>query len=76
MFAITLLPYVTRMSGPLYLAGALLLGGRFIWHAGVLLWGEDRKAAINTFKYSITYLMLLFLVMLVDHYLFPVSTLS
>ena len=76
MFAITLLPYVTRMSGPLYLAGAILLGFRFIWHAGVLLWGDDRKAAIATFKYSITYLMVLFLVMLVDHYIFPVGTLS
>lgn len=76
MFAITLLPYVTRMSGPLYLAGAVLLGARFIWHAGVLLWGDDRKAAIATFKYSISYLMALFLVMLVDHYLFPVGTLT
>ncbi len=75
MFAITLLPYVTRMSGPLYLAGAILLGARFLWHAGRLLWGDDRKAAIDTFKYSISYLMLLFLVMLVDHYLFPVATL-
>jgi protoheme IX farnesyltransferase len=74
MFAITLLPYVTRMSGPLYLAGAVVLGLRFIWHAGALLWGDDRRAAIATFKYSITYLMALFFVMLLDHYLFPVST--
>ena len=76
MFAITLLPYVTRMSGPLYLAGAVLLGGRFLWHAAVLLWGDDRRAAIDTFKYSITYLMALFLVMLVDHYLFPVVSIA
>ncbi len=75
MFAITLLPYVTRMSGPLYLAGAVLLGGRFLWHAGRLMWGDDRRAAIDTFKFSITYLMVLFLVMLLDHYLFPVATL-
>lgn len=74
MFAITLLPYVTRMSGPLYLVGAVLLGLRFLWHAGALLWGDDRKAAIATFKYSITYLMALFIVMLADHYLFPIES--
>ncbi len=73
MFAITLLPYVTRMSGPLYLTGAVLLGARFLWHAGRLMWGDDRRAAIDTFKYSITYLMALFVVMLVDHYLFPLG---
>jgi protoheme IX farnesyltransferase len=73
MFAITLLPFVTRMSSWLYLAGAVILGARFIWLAGALLWGEDRKAAIDTFKYSITYLMALFLVMLVDHYLLPIG---
>jgi protoheme IX farnesyltransferase len=73
MFAITLLPFATRMSSWLYLAGAVLLGARFLWHAGLLLWGEDRKAAINTFKYSITYLMALFLVMLLDHYFLPIG---
>ena len=73
MFAITLLPFVTRMSSWLYLAGAVLLGARFIWHAGVLLWGDDRGAAMATFKFSITYLMALFLVMLVDHYALPIG---
>ena len=71
MFAITLLPFATRLSGPLYLAGAVSLGGGFLYHAGRLLWGSDESAAMDTFKYSITYLMALFLVMLVDHYLFP-----
>ena len=61
------------MSSWLYLAGAVILGARFIWLAGALLWGKDRKAAINTFKYSITYLMVLFLVMLLDHYLLPIG---
>ena len=72
MFAITLLPFVTRMSSWLYLAGAVVLGARFLWWAGRLLWGDDRKAAIGTFKYSITYLMALFIVMLLDHYLLPI----
>ena len=77
MVLITLLPFATRLSGPLYLAGALVLGGRFLWWSIVLMRGTDPRAAIMTFKYSINYLMLLFLVMLVDHYLFqpgyPVS---
>jgi protoheme IX farnesyltransferase len=72
MFAITLLPFATRMSGPWYLAGAVLLGGIFLYRAALLLWGSDPRAAMDTFRYSITYLMLLFIVMLLDHYLFPI----
>ncbi len=75
MFVITLLPYATRMSGPLYLAGAVLLGGGFLYWAIELLRDKDPHAPIKTFKYSITYLMALFLIMLIDHYIFPVSTL-
>jgi heme o synthase len=71
MFAITLLPFATLMSGPLYLLGAVLLGGGFLYHAGVLLWGSNPRAAMNTFRYSIVYLMALFVVMLIDHYLWP-----
>jgi len=73
MFAITLLPFATRLSGPLYLAGAVLLGGGFLYQSGRLLWGSDPQAAINTFRYSIIYLMGLFMVMLCDHYLFPMT---
>ncbi len=75
MFVITLLPYATRMSGPLYLVGATVLGGAFLYWAIELMRGRNSKAAIETFKYSIVYLMALFVVMLVDHYLYPVSTL-
>ena len=73
MFLITLLPYATRMSGALYLAGAVILGARFLYWAIVLMRGSNERAAILTFKYSINYLMLLFLVMLVDHYAFPIQ---
>jgi protoheme IX farnesyltransferase len=75
MFLITLLPYATRMSGPLYLLGAVVLGGRFLYWAVVLMRGKNPNAPMQTFRYSIIYLMTLFVVMLVDHYLFPVSTL-
>ncbi|MCP4211048.1 MAG: protoheme IX farnesyltransferase [Halieaceae bacterium] len=75
MFLITLLPYATRMSGPLYLMGAVVLGMGFLYWAISLMRGKNPNAPMQTFKYSITYLMALFVIMLLDHYLFPVATL-
>lgn len=69
MFAVTLLPYAIHMSGPLYLVSALVLGGRFLYWAWVLYRDSRPHAAINTFKYSIWYLFLLFIALLADHYL-------
>ena len=69
MFAVTLLPYAIHMSGLLYLVCAVLLGGRFLQWAWVLYRDSQPHAAINTFKYSIWYLFLLFIALLVDHYL-------
>ena len=69
LFAVSLLPFVTRMSGPFYLGGAVALGAGFLWHAFTLhRTGEDR-AALRTFGYSIFYLTGLFAFLLVDHYL-------
>jgi protoheme IX farnesyltransferase len=75
MFLITLLPFVTRMSGPLYLLGAVVLGGGFLYWAIELLRDKNPNAPMETFRYSIIYLMALFIVMLIDHYLFPMSSL-
>ncbi|WP_027896284.1 heme o synthase [Zestomonas thermotolerans] len=69
LLAVSLLPFVIHMSGPLYLAGALLLGGRFLYWAWVLYRDSKPHAAIRTFKYSVAYLFLLFIALLVDHYL-------
>ena len=71
MFASTILPFATGMSGPLYLLGALALGGGFIYWAILLMIGKDRRAPMETFRYSIVYLMALFVIMLVDHWIFP-----
>ncbi len=71
MFLVTLLPYATMLSGPLYLLGAVVLGAGFFYWAVELLRDKNPNAPIETFRYSIVYLMALFLVMLVDHYLFP-----
>ncbi len=69
MFLVSLLPFLTGMSGLIYLTGATVLGLRFMYWATVLYRGTRKHAAIKTFHYSITYLMLLFVVLLVDHYL-------
>jgi protoheme IX farnesyltransferase len=69
LFAGSLLPFVIGMSGLLYLAGAMALGVGFLYWAVVLLLNRNPKAPIETFKYSILYLALLFVVLLVDHYL-------
>jgi heme o synthase len=71
MFVVTLLPFATMLSGPLYLLGAVVLGGGFLYWAIELLRDKNPRAPIETFRYSIVYLMALFVVMLVDHYLFP-----
>ncbi|KRW60828.1 heme o synthase [Pseudomonas sp. TTU2014-080ASC] len=69
MFAVTLLPFAIHMSGLLYLLCALVLGGRFLYWAWVLYRDSRPHAAIKTFKYSIWYLFLLFIALLVDHYM-------
>ena len=69
LLAVSLLPFAIHMSGLLYLGAALLLGGRFLHWAWVLYRDAKPHAAINTFKYSIWYLFLLFIALLVDHYL-------
>lgn len=69
LLMVSLLPYLTGMSGVLYLFGALLLGGGFLWYACVLKWRPQAGIAMRTFGYSITYLMALFGFLLVDHYI-------
>ncbi|MEM6639023.1 MAG: heme o synthase [Pseudomonadota bacterium] len=71
MVVITILPYLTGMGGLLYLSAALGLGGLFIVKAWRLQKSPRYDRAMGLFGYSITYLMVLFAVMLVDHYLLP-----
>ncbi|GMQ75803.1 MAG: heme o synthase [Gammaproteobacteria bacterium] len=68
---VSLLPYVTRMSGPLYLVAALILGGVFLYYAINLFRGRDDGLPMRTFIYSIYYLMGIFSALLLDHYLLP-----
>ncbi len=68
LFIVTLLPYLTGMSGLIYLIPGSLLSLRFIYFALKMMQTKTDKTAMQTFKYSITYLMLIFALLLVDHY--------
>ena len=69
LFAATLLPFVSGMSGWFYLASALALGALFIAHAWKLWRAYSDALARKTFRFSILHLSLLFAALLVDHYL-------
>jgi protoheme IX farnesyltransferase len=68
MFAASILPYVYGMSGLLYLLSAMVLGGIFLAYAVKLYFHYSDVLAKKTFKYSIWYLSLLFVALLIDHY--------
>ncbi len=65
-----LLPYLTHMSGKIYLVASSLFGLIFLAYSIRLKLSDDRKIAMDTFKYSINYLFLMFIALLVDHYYF------
>jgi len=69
LFGVSLLPFAIRMSGPLYLAAAIALGGVFIAYAVRIHLAYSDRLARRMFRYSILYLALLFAALLVDHYL-------
>jgi len=69
LLATTVLPYVIRMNGWIYLASALVLGGIFLGYAIALYRQYSDALARKMFKFSILYLSLLFLAFLVDHWL-------
>jgi len=66
--AVTLLPFATKMSGPIYFVGALLLNGGFLYYAWKLYRRYSDRLARKTFGYSIQYLSVLFAILLLDHY--------
>jgi protoheme IX farnesyltransferase len=64
----TLLPYLSGMSGFIYLGAALILNAQFLYYALALRRGLRPELPMRTFRFSITYLMLLFAALIVDHY--------
>ena len=69
LMIVTLLPYLTGMSGLIYLVSAVMLGLGFIYYAVLMMRKKDNKTAMKTFVYSIVYITLLFAALLIDHYL-------
>ena len=67
--AVTLMPFVTRMSGAIYLAAALALDAVFLWYAVRIYVAYSDRLAQRTFRYSIFYLTALFAALLADHYI-------
>jgi len=74
LIIVTTMPYLTGMFGWLYLVSSLLLGLGFLYWAIVMLRSEGGNSGMKTFQYSIVYLMVLFAVMLVDHYFIETVT--
>jgi heme o synthase len=69
LLVVSVLPFVFGMSGYLYLAGALALGLVFLGYAARLFFAPVPGLPMRTFGYSIVYLIGIFSLLLVDHYL-------
>jgi len=69
LVVVTLMPFLTRMSGLIYLAAALLLNAGFLYYALALKISAREELPMRVFRFSVTYLMWLFAALLVDHYL-------
>jgi len=68
LVAVSVLPFASRMSGWIYLACALVLGGIFLRYAWRIWVDYSDALSRRTFRYSIVYLTALFAALLVDHY--------
>jgi protoheme IX farnesyltransferase len=69
LFIVSVLPYFTGLSGVFYLFGAVMLGSGFLYYAIAMMTQDNPELPMQTFAYSINYLMALFAFLLVDHYL-------
>ncbi|MGH8149843.1 MAG: heme o synthase, partial [Steroidobacteraceae bacterium] len=69
LVVVTLLPFLTRMSGLIYLGTVLVLNAMFLYYALALKISARKELPMRVFRFSVTYLMWLFVALLVDHYL-------
>ena len=69
LVVVSVFPFFSGMSGLLYLVSALALGAGFIGWSGLLMFKPKPSTAMDTFRYSIIYLAVLFIALVVDHYL-------
>ena len=69
LFIVSVLPYVVLMSGEIYLFSALILSTIFLYYSINLYFSNDDEDAMSTFQFSIYYIFLIFLALLIDHFL-------
>ncbi len=69
LFIVSMLPYVVLMSGEIYLYSALILSTIFLYYSINLYFSNDDEDAMKTFQFSIYYIFLIFLALLIDHFL-------
>ena len=69
LFIVSLLPYVVLMSGEIYLFSALALSTVFLYYSINLYYSNDDEDAVKTFQFSIYYIFLIFLALLLDHFI-------
>ena len=69
LYVVSLLPYVVLMSGEIYLFSALILSSIFLYYSINLYYSSDIEDAMKTFQFSIYYIFLIFLALLIDHFI-------
>ena len=69
LYIVSLLPYVVLMSGEIYLFSALILSSIFLYYSINLYYSSDIEDAMKTFQFSIYYIFLIFLALLIDHFI-------
>lgn len=67
---VTTFPYLTQMSGLIYLVGSILLNVRFLYLAHRLMICDEKRLGWHLFRFSIVYLFALFALMMFDHYFY------
>ena len=70
LFLVSLFPYIVLMSGALYLISAIILSSLFLFYSVRLYLSDDDKYAMQTFWYSIYYIFLIFIALIIDHFIY------
>ena len=70
LFCITLFPYLLGLSNIFYLIGVIIIGFKFVYESFILFIKKSDDKAIYLFKYSITYLAMLFAFLIIDHFIY------
>ena len=70
LFLVSLFPYIVLMSGTIYLISAIILSSLFLFYSIRLYLSDDDKYAMQTFWYSIYYIFLIFIALIIDHFIY------